>query len=62
MHIKELYWSLENDKCKWDKTEQLEIFTEEAKAQIIDIIDIKPENIKSRAKEIKLNKEIKLKK
>ena len=50
--IKEQFLPLENYKSEWDKPKQLEIFPEEAKAQIVDILNAKPENIKNEVKEI----------
>ena len=52
MNIKEQFLPLENYKSEWDKPRQLEIFPEEAKAQIADIFNAKPENIRNEVKEI----------
>lgn len=52
MNIQEQFLPLENYKSEWDKPKQLEIFPEEAKAQIVDIFNAEPENIKNEVKEI----------
>ena len=52
MKIQEQFLPLENYKSEWDKPKQLEIFPEEAKAEIVDIFNAKPENIKNEVKEI----------
>ena len=52
MKIQEQFLPLENYRSEWDKPKQLEIFPEEAKAQIVDILNAKPENIRNEVKEI----------
>ena len=52
VQVKEQFLPLENYKSEWEKPKQLEIFPEEAKAQIVDIFNAKPENVRNEVKEI----------
>lgn len=52
MKVQEQFLHLENYRSEWDRPEQLEIFAEEAKAQIIDIFDASPKDINKSPKDI----------
>lgn len=52
MKVQEQFLHLENYRSEWDRPSQLEIFPEEAKAQIVDIFNANPENIKKEVAEI----------
>jgi hypothetical protein len=52
MKGQEQFLPLENYRSEWDKPIQLEIFAKEAKAQIVDVLNIKPKNIRKYPKEI----------
>ena len=52
MKGQEQFLRLENYRSEWDKPTQLEIFPEEVKAEIVDIFNAKPENIRNEVKEI----------
>ena len=52
MQAQEQFLHLENYRSEWDKPKQLEIFPEEIKAQIVDIFDAKPEDVKKEVIEI----------
>jgi len=52
MKVQEQFLHLENYRSEWDRPEQLEIFAEEAKAQIIDIFDVSPKDINKSPKDI----------
>ena len=52
MAVKEWFLPLENYRSEWDKPKQLEIFPEEVKAQIVDIFNANPENIKDNSEDI----------
>ena len=45
MKVQEQFLHLENYRSEWDKPKQLEIFPEEIKAEIVNILDAKPEDI-----------------
>ena len=52
MKAQEQFLRLENYRSEWDKPTQLEIFPEEIKAEIVDIFNVTPENIKNKNTEI----------
>ena len=52
MNAQEQFLPLENYRSEWDKPKQLEIFPEEAQAQIVDIFNATPENLKNETQEI----------
>ena len=52
MKGQEQFLPLENYRSEWDRPEQLEIFAEEAKAQIIDVFDVSPKDINKSPKDI----------
>ena len=52
MKAQEQFLPLENYKSEWNKTNKLEIYPEEAKAQIIEVFDANPQNIKDGYEEI----------
>jgi hypothetical protein len=52
MKVQEQFLHLENYRSEWDRPEQLEIFAEEAKAQIIDVFDVSPKDINKSPKDI----------
>jgi len=52
MAAQEWFLPLENYRSEWDKPKQLEIFPEEVKAQIVDIFNANPENIRDNSKDI----------
>jgi hypothetical protein len=52
MKGQEQFLPLENYKSEWNKPKQLEIFPEEARAQIVDVFNAKPEDIRSEVKEL----------
>ena len=52
MRWQEQFLPLENYRSEWDKPKQLEVFPEEVKAQIVDIFNANPENIKKEVVEI----------
>lgn len=52
MKAQEQFLPLENYRSEWDKPKQLEIFPEEVKAQIVDIFNANPENIRNNSKDI----------
>ena len=52
MKWQEQFLPLENYKSEWNKPKQLEIFPEEARAQIVDVLNAKPEDIRSEVKEL----------
>lgn len=52
IHSQEQFLHLENYRSEWDKPKQLEIFPEEARAQIVDIFNANPENIRNNPKDI----------
>ena len=45
MKVQDQFLHLENYRSEWDKQKQLEIFPEEIKAEIVNILDAKPEDI-----------------
>ena len=45
MKVQDQFLHLENYRSEWDKPKQLEIFPEEVKAEIVNILDAKPEDI-----------------
>jgi hypothetical protein len=45
MKWEEQFLPLENYRSEWNKPSQLEIFPEEAKAEIVDVFNAKPEDI-----------------
>ena len=52
IRAQEQFLHLENYRSEWDKPKQLEVFPEEVKAQIVDIFNANPENIKKEVVEI----------
>jgi hypothetical protein len=52
IHAQEQFLHLENYRSEWDSPKQLEIFPEEVKAEIVNILDAKPEDISSHNNEI----------
>ena len=52
MKAQEQFLPLENYRSEWDKPKQLEIFPEKVKAQIVDIFNANPENIRDNSKDI----------
>jgi len=52
MKGQEQFLPLENYKSEWNKPKQLEIFPEEARAQIVDVFNAKPEDIRNEVKEL----------
>ena len=52
MEVQEQFLPLENYKSEWNKPKQLEIFPEEARAQILDVLNVDPEDIRNNSKEI----------
>ena len=52
MKAQEQFLHLENYRSEWDKPTQLEIFPEEVKAEIVNILDAKPKDISRRNNEI----------
>jgi len=52
MEVQEQFLPLENYKSEWNKPKQLEIFPEEARAQIVDVLNANPEDIRNNSKEI----------
>ena len=52
MEVQEQFLPLENYKSEWNKPKQLEIFPEEARAQIVDVFNASPKNIRNNSKEI----------
>jgi len=45
IRAQEQFLHLENYRSEWDSPKQLEIFPEEVKAEIVNILDAKPEDI-----------------
>ena len=56
MNVQEQFLPLENYKSEWNKPKQLEIFPEEAKAQIVEVSNAKPENLKKISEKIEKSK------
>ena len=52
IRAQEQFLHLENYRSEWDSPKQLEIFPEEVKAEIVNILDAKPEDISRRNNEI----------
>lgn len=52
IRAQEQFLHLENYRSEWDKPTQLEIFPEQVKAEIVNILDVNPEDISRRNNEI----------
>ena len=52
IRAQEQFLHLENYRSEWDTPKQLEIFPEEVKAEIVNILDAKPEDISRHNNEI----------